>query len=63
MPTIKMLAKSAVEDEKEGGDFYAKMLRLSPTPAQRSMIKEAFKDERKHLRYMKQIAKGASNAR
>lgn len=57
MKTIKQLAKSATEDEREGANFYAKMLRLSPTPAQRKMIKEAFDDERKHLRYMKEVAK------
>lgn len=57
MKSLKSLAKSAVEDEREGADFYAKMLRLSPTPAQRKMIKEAFDDERKHLRFMKDISK------
>lgn len=58
MKNLKTLAKSAVADEKEGVDFYAKMLRLSPTAEQSKMIKEAFNDEKKHLRYMKQISKG-----
>ena len=57
MKSLKTLAKSAVEDEKEGADFYAKMLRLSPTVAQRKMIRKAFNDEKKHLRFMKEISK------